>query len=57
MGGLSSEQISIYQEQGYLLLEDVIPPADLQPLIDEFNEVIDRKAREAQWGGEAERSV
>ncbi len=34
-----------------MLVEDVIPPADLQPLIDEFNKVIDRKAREAQAGG------
>lgn len=51
MEGLSAEQISIYQAQGYLLLEDVIPPVDLQPLIDEFNEVIDRKARQAYGEG------
>lgn len=28
------------------MLEDVIPPAVFQPLIDEFNESIDQKARE-----------
>ncbi len=51
MGGLNSEELSFYLENGYLLLEDVIRSADFQPLIDEIDEVIDREAREAYKEG------
>lgn len=47
MAGLSDRQLSTYLNDGCLLLEDVLAPADLQPLIDDINAGIDRKAREA----------
>lgn len=52
MGGLNSEQITFYKDQGYLLVEDVIPVEDLQLLISELNETVDRNARKAQASGE-----
>ena len=47
MAGLSTEQLSAYMEDGYLLLEDVLSHADRQPLIEDINAGIDRKTREA----------
>ena len=47
MAGLSADQLSAYLDDGVLLLEDVLSPADLQPLIDDITAEIDRKAREA----------
>ena len=52
MGGLNSEQIAFYKHEGYLLVEDVIPVEDLQPLISELNETVGQNAREAQAKGE-----
>ena len=52
MRGLNSEQIAFYKDQGYLLVEDVIPIEDLQPLIWELNETVDQNARKAQTKGE-----
>ena len=52
MGGLNSEQIAFYKDQGYLLVEDVIPVEDLQQLIAELNETVDENAREAEARGE-----
>lgn len=51
MGGLNAGQRSFYLENGYLLLEDVLPRADLQPLIDEIDEVIDQHACQAYAEG------
>ena len=47
MAGLSENQRSTYLNDGYLLLEDVLSPADLQPLIDDINAGIDGKAGDA----------
>jgi ectoine hydroxylase-related dioxygenase (phytanoyl-CoA dioxygenase family) len=47
MAGLSADQLAAYLDDGFLLLEDVLSPADLQPLIDDITAGIDRKAREA----------
>ncbi len=47
MAGLSADQLSAYLDDGFLLLQDVLSPADLQPLIDDITAGIDRKAREA----------
>ena len=52
MRGLSAEQIAFYKDQGYLLVEDVIPVEDLQLLISELNETVDQNARKAQAKGE-----
>ena len=52
MGGLNAEQIAFYKDQGYLLVEDVIPVEDLQLLISELNETVAENARKAQEKGE-----
>lgn len=51
MAGLSGKQLSTYLNDGYLLLEYVLAHADLQPLIDDIADGIDRKAREAASDG------
>jgi phytanoyl-CoA hydroxylase len=52
MRGLNSEQIAFYKNEGYLLVEDVLPVEALQPLIAELNETVDQNARKAQARGE-----
>ena len=52
MRGLNSEQVGFYKDQGYLLVEDVVPVEDLQLLISELNETVDQNARKAQANGE-----
>ena len=52
MRGLNAEQIGFYKDQGYLLVEDVIPVEDIQLLISELNETVDQNARKAQANGE-----
>lgn len=52
MPGLNSEQIAFYRDQGYLLVEDVLPVEELQPLISELDETVDQNARDAQARGE-----
>lgn len=49
---LSDSQIATFHREGYLMVEDVIPHDDLQPVIDEINATIDRMAREAYQRGE-----
>ena len=51
MSGLKEEQIKFFKEEGYLIVEDVLPPTDLQPLIEEFNEAVNLNAREAESRG------
>ena len=45
MKGLTEAQIRSYKENGFLVVEDLIPPSAFDPLISEFNAVIDEKAR------------
>ena len=52
MSGLNSEQIAFYKDQGYLLVEDVIPVEDMQLLILELNETVEQNAQQAQAKGE-----
>ena len=51
MRGLDAEQIAFYKDQGYLLVEDVLPIENLELLISELNETVDRNARNAQAKG------
>ncbi len=51
MPGLNATQIERFLEEGYLLLENVIPPDDFQPLIRELEDVIEAKARELRAQG------
>ena len=42
---LAESQISFFYENGYLRLEDVLDKEDLQPVIDEYSEIIDKRAQ------------
>ena len=52
MAGLTEEQIAFYKAEGYLLLGECLPIEAYQPLVEEFNAAIDRRAREAQARGQ-----
>lgn len=54
--GLRPDQIARFHEDGYLVVEDVLSPADLQPVIQEVSEAIDREARALMAQGELSRS-
>ncbi|MCY3870986.1 MAG: hypothetical protein OXG87_15665 [Gemmatimonadetes bacterium] len=47
MDGLTDEQVAFYKDEGYLLIDECLPPEAYQPLVDEFDAVIGPKAREA----------
>jgi ectoine hydroxylase-related dioxygenase (phytanoyl-CoA dioxygenase family) len=42
---LTAEQIRFFHDQGYLVVQDLIPVADLQPVINEITHEIDWRAR------------
>ncbi|MFN8442769.1 MAG: phytanoyl-CoA dioxygenase family protein [Caldilineaceae bacterium] len=47
MGHLSQQQIKQFQEEGYLIVEDLFDPAaDIDPIIDEYKSVLDNLANE-----------
>ncbi len=51
MGRLTQEQIDLFTDEGYLILDDVFAPDDLQPLRREFEARIDRKLAAMQAEG------
>src|SRR5580704_1611766 len=53
---LSKEQVDRFHREGYLMVEDVFTKADLQPVIDEVSEEIDRRARELVTFGDLSRT-
>ena len=52
MKTLTDSQIHDFNENGYLLLEDALVPDDLNPLITEFEEIVDAGASELYAEGE-----
>jgi phytanoyl-CoA hydroxylase len=52
---LSESQIAFFHDQGYLVVEDVFTDRDLQPVIDEVSEEVDRQARRAMAEGRLSR--
>jgi phytanoyl-CoA hydroxylase len=48
---MTREQISFFHEQGYLLVPRLLDPAMFQPLIREFETIIDDRARRAYEAG------
>ena len=48
---LSPRQIDRFYTDGYLVIEDALPEADLAPVIREYEERIDRRARELHAAG------
>ena len=45
MAGLTAEQRGRYEEEGYLVFERLLDPAELRPVIAEMEEHVDRLAR------------
>ena len=53
MGFLTAEQVAQFEEEGYLIVEDLFDPvADLDPIIEEYKGVLDRLADELHERGE-----
>lgn len=52
---LTSDQIAEFDHEGYLVVEGLFDDSDLQPVIDEINDEIDRRARELMAAGELSR--
>lgn len=51
--GLTSEQLAQFHAEGYLIVEDLFDPAeDLDPVIDEYHEVLEKLAQELYAQGE-----
>ncbi|MCC7492904.1 MAG: phytanoyl-CoA dioxygenase family protein [Fimbriimonadaceae bacterium] len=49
--GLSAAQVAQFQGEGYLLVERLLEPAELQPLIEEISSEVDRLASELHAAG------
>lgn len=50
--GLSDEQLSSYEENGFLAIERLLDESDLRPLEDEYDRLLDRQARRLYSRGE-----
>lgn len=48
---LSDEQVEFFNENGYIVVENVFTESDLAPLIADINQFIDRRAKELQAEG------
>ena len=48
---LAESQISFFYENGYLRLENVLDKEDLQPVIDEYSNIIDKRAQKLYADG------
>jgi phytanoyl-CoA hydroxylase len=48
---MTKEEIAFFHREGYVVLEDVIPRPELQPVIDEISAEIDVRARALAAGG------
>ena len=52
MKALTDSQIHDFNENGYLLVEDALSPDDLNPLVAEFEEIVDTGASQLYAEGE-----
>ena len=52
MKTLTNSQIHDFNENGYLLVEDALAPSDLNPIIAEFEEIVDKGASQLYAEGE-----
>ena len=48
---LNQQQVDAFLHDGYLVIEETFPAGDLEPLIDEFTEAVDRNANRAMAEG------
>ena len=55
-GVLTAEQIRHFHDEGYLIVEDLMADEDLQPAIDDINELIDRLTGDLIQQGELSQS-
>src|SRR5215210_901541 len=53
---LRADQIAAFEREGYLVVDGVFSDADLQPVIDEIEAEIGRRARELVAAGELTRA-
>jgi ectoine hydroxylase-related dioxygenase (phytanoyl-CoA dioxygenase family) len=53
---LTAEQLDRFDREGYLVVEDLFAPQDLEPVIDEIGREIDRRAREMVACGKLSRA-
>jgi phytanoyl-CoA hydroxylase len=49
---MTTEQVRFFHDNGYVVLQDLIPPPDLQPVIDEITSEIDKRAEMLLAAGE-----
>lgn len=49
---LTSEQVAAFERDGYLVVQDLFRQEDLQPVIDEISNELDKRAKEAVEAGE-----
>ena len=49
MSGLTTNQIEFFHDEGYLHLPDALGAADLNPVQDELEQIVDRAAALACW--------
>ena len=52
---LTSDQVTFFEREGYLIIEDLLTHEELQPVIDEISEAIDMQARRLVASGELSR--
>lgn len=48
---LSEQQVGQYFDDGFLIVEDLLTPEDLQPVMDEFEEIVDEWAEKLHRAG------
>jgi ectoine hydroxylase-related dioxygenase (phytanoyl-CoA dioxygenase family) len=53
---LSDQQVKHFEDEGYLIIENLFTDADLQPVIDEISADLDRRCREAVAAGKLSRT-
>lgn len=56
MPALTEEQVAFFNREGYLIVEDVLTDADLQPVIEEIGDEVHRRALALVESGELSRS-
>ena len=52
---LTSDQVTFFEREGYLIIEDLLTHEELQPVVDEISEAIDMQARRLVASGELSR--
>ena len=54
---ISKEQIEQYNEEGYTIVEDVFDKDELNPILNEFDEIVDDFAEKAFQAGKIQNNA